>query len=72
MSEPAVIQLRPPPGERVTTVEEAGRMLGLSRSAAYRCAAAGQLPTVRLGRKLKVPLDALDRMLGAASSPTEG
>jgi excisionase family DNA binding protein len=59
------------PGRRVVTVEEAGEMLGLKRSTAYRCAKAGQIPTVRLGRYLKVPLDALENLLQGVD-PTLG
>jgi excisionase family DNA binding protein len=33
------------------TVEDAGRLLGISRRAAYRAAAAGHLPVIRLGRR---------------------
>lgn len=36
------------------TVPRAGELLGISRSAAYRCAASGQLPTTRLGGRLYV------------------
>lgn len=46
------------------TVEEAGELLGLSRSAAYRAAAKGQLPTLRFGRRLFVPTVRLLDMLG--------
>lgn len=46
------------------TVEEAGELVGMSRSAAYRAAARGQLPTVRLGRRLRVPTAKFLSMLG--------
>lgn len=45
------------------TVPEAGQMLGLSRNAAYAAAERGEIPTIRIGRLLKVPKAALDRML---------
>lgn len=45
-------------------VEEAGELVGMSRSAAYRAAARGQLPTVRLGRRLRVPTAKFLTMLG--------
>ncbi len=48
---------------RTITVEEAGRRLGISRSAAYRCVELGQIPALRLGGRIKVPVDALERML---------
>jgi excisionase family DNA binding protein len=50
--------------ERLTyAVDEAGKLLGLSRNTAYTLAKTGQLPTVRLGRRLLVPKAALERLL---------
>jgi excisionase family DNA binding protein len=46
------------------SVEEAAVLLGVSRSAAYRAAKAGQLQTFRMGRRLLVPTVPLLRMLG--------
>jgi excisionase family DNA binding protein len=46
------------------SVEEAAVLLGVSRSAAYRAAKAGQLRTFRMGRRLLVPTAPLLRMLG--------
>ena len=46
------------------TVEQAGQVLGLSRSAAYRAAARGELPTVRFGGRLRVPTARLRQLLG--------
>ena len=48
------------------SVEEAGRLLGVSRGLAYELAATGKLPTVRLGRRLVVPKVALERLLEEA------
>jgi excisionase family DNA binding protein len=45
------------------SVEEAGRILGISRGAAYARAGDGSLPTVRLGKRLLVPKSALQKML---------
>lgn len=51
--------------ERATcSVPEAGDLLGLSRSAAYRAVDEGQIPTIRLGRRLVVPVPELRRMIG--------
>lgn len=55
---------------RTLTVEQAAERLGISRSAAYRCVHLGQIPALRLGRKLKVPTDRLEAML--AADPTLG
>lgn len=46
------------------TVEEAGRLLGLSRGSAYEAAKRGDLPTIRIGRRYLVPTAPLRRMLG--------
>lgn len=46
------------------SVDEAARLLGVSRSAAYRAAAAGDIPTLRLGRRLYVPTARLLELLG--------
>jgi len=48
---------------RTYTIEEAGRLLGLSRNSAYARATDGSLPTIRFGRRLLVPKAALDRLL---------
>ncbi len=54
------------------SVEEAGALLGLSRSAAYRAAQSGELRTLRYGRRLLVPTVPLLRLLDLlpAEEPT--
>jgi excisionase family DNA binding protein len=47
----------------VYDVPEAGAKLGLSRNGSYEAAARGEIPTIRIGRLLKVPKAAFDRML---------
>jgi excisionase family DNA binding protein len=54
------------------TVEEAGRLLGIGRGLAYQAARAGELPTVRLGRRLLVPRAALMALLNANETATNG
>jgi excisionase family DNA binding protein len=46
------------------SVEQAAELLGVSRSAAYRAAKAGQLVTFRVGRRLLVPTAPLLRVVG--------
>lgn len=53
----------------VYNVPEAGELLGLSRNASYEAAARGEIPTLKIGRLLKVPKVAFDRMLEAAGAP---
>lgn len=47
----------------VLTVEEAAVMLRIGRSAAYEAVRRGQIPALRLGRKLRVPRRAVVRIL---------
>jgi len=49
--------------QEVLGVEEAGKRLSLNRTAAYNAVRRGQIPAIRLGRKLVVPVKALERML---------
>jgi excisionase family DNA binding protein len=46
------------------SVGHAAKLLGVSRSAANRAAASGQLPTITFGRRLLVPTSRLLEMLG--------
>lgn len=46
------------------SVEEGGAVLGLGRAASYAAAKRGDLPTIRIGRRLVVPSVALLRLLG--------
>ncbi len=48
------------------SVPEAGVVLGLSRNAAYAAAARGEIPVLRIGSRLLVPMAALDRLLETA------
>ena len=48
------------------TVEEAGRRLGVGRCSAYALAKSGQMPTLRLGRRIVVPVVAFERWLAGA------
>ncbi len=57
-----------PLAERVAlSVEEAGALLGISRDLAYDLVARGELPSVRLGRRLVVPRRALEGTLDRLS-----
>jgi excisionase family DNA binding protein len=49
------------------SVEEAGRLLGIGRGLAYEAARSGQIPTIRLGRRLLVPRGRLLELLGEPS-----
>jgi excisionase family DNA binding protein len=46
------------------SITEAADTLGIGRTLAYELARTGELPTIRLGRRLVVPRRALQRLLG--------
>ncbi|HEV2070610.1 MAG TPA: helix-turn-helix domain-containing protein [Acidimicrobiales bacterium] len=48
------------------TVDEAAALIGVSRSTAYDLAAADELPTVRLRRRILVPVESLADLLGVS------
>jgi excisionase family DNA binding protein len=51
----------------VLTIEEAAEILRIGRSAAYAAAKSGDLPTIRVGRLLRVPRYRLEQMLGSGA-----
>lgn len=58
-------------GRLTCTVPEAGQVLGIGRDAAYRAAADGTIPTLRLGRRIVVPIPKLMALLGATPDMDE-
>jgi len=50
--------------DRLTlSVDEAGKMLGLSRGLMYQAVRKGEVPSIRIGRRILIPRAALYRML---------
>jgi len=50
--------------ERLTvSVPEAAKMLGISKNSAYNAVARGSVPSLRIGKRIVVPLAALRRIL---------
>jgi len=47
------------------SVEQAAKLLGVSRTTGFRLAASGGLPTIRLGRRILVPKVQIERLLRA-------
>ena len=45
------------------TVPEAAKMLGIGRNQAYKAAHSGEIPTIKIGKRLLVPVAALQRKL---------
>ena len=52
------------PAQRLTmTVEEAAVALGISRATAYEAVSRGEIPCIRIGRRILIPKVALNRLL---------
>jgi excisionase family DNA binding protein len=51
------------------TVEQAGQVLGIGRSTAYELVRTGEIESIRLRRRIVVPIGALAELLGV--SPAE-
>lgn len=52
------------------SVPEAARLLGISRNTAYKAAQTGELPAVRIGRRLVVPVSRLMELLEKGDAGT--
>ena len=52
------------------SIEDAGRLLGVSRTTAYKAAKTGDLPTIQIGGRKLVPTARLRDLLGIANPPT--
>jgi excisionase family DNA binding protein len=60
-------------GERLTySLSEVGRLLGLGRNSVYAAVKNGELPTLRIGRRLLVPKAKLDRLLTGTKAVSRG
>lgn len=53
-------------GRLTLTVEEAAKQLGIGRTSAYAACRAGQIPILRVGRRLLIPRTALEALLASA------
>lgn len=57
--------------ERMTmSVEEAAAVLGISRALAYELVRRGELPRLRLGRRVVIPRRALENLVASAVANT--
>jgi hypothetical protein len=57
---------------KTLSVPEAGRVyFGLGRNASYEAAKRGEIPVIRIGRRLRAPIVALDRKLEQAGHEPE-
>ncbi len=59
--------------EKLTlTVDETARCLGIGRNSAYEAIARGEIPVVKIGKRLLVPKAALEILLAAGQSKKNG
>ena len=54
--------------KRAISIPEAAETLGIGVSKAYEAANSGEIPTIRIGKRILVPVAALERMLERVTS----
>ena len=59
------------PEPLVYTVEQTAELLATGRTSTYEAIRRGEIPSVRIGRSLRVPRHALDNLLNC-HGPTDG
>lgn len=67
-----MIDEKPKTGRLTMSVPEAGDLLGIGRNQAYEAARRGDIPVIRIGKRLLVPVRALERMLDGVKPTNEG
>jgi excisionase family DNA binding protein len=55
----------------VYSIEEASKILGIGRNLTYDAARRGEIPTIRIGKSIKIPKKALDQLLAEGSNIPE-
>lgn len=61
-----------PEGVHTLSVSQAADALGISRNVAYDAIRRGEIPSLRLGRKIRVPVAKLRAMLGEIDDDNGG
>lgn len=49
------------------SVDEAAKLLGISRNSAFRAVQTGELPSIRIGRRILIPRDRLRALVESGS-----
>jgi excisionase family DNA binding protein len=52
------------------TVEETAKCLGIGRNSAYEAVARGEIPVIKVGKRLLVPKAALEKLLNCNQTKT--
>ncbi len=55
--------------KQTLTVPETARVLGIGRHTAYMAVRAGAIPSLKIGRRILVPRQVVERMLAADRPP---
>lgn len=63
--------LSDPSGRVAIPLKEAARRLSIGRNSAYAAALSGEIPTIRIGKKILVPIRALEELLNSAGSSSK-
>jgi excisionase family DNA binding protein len=53
--------------KKTMTITEAAKVLGIGRNNAYAAARNGDIPTIKIGKRILVPTAPLKKMLGEAA-----
>lgn len=53
--------------QKTLHMEEAAKILGVSRATAYRAASRGEIPAIRVGKRVLVLREPLERLLNGVS-----
>jgi excisionase family DNA binding protein len=55
--------------EPTVSVDRAAKILGIGRASCYKAITAGELPSIRIGKRIVVPTAVLQRLLDPADTP---
>ncbi len=55
----------------ILSVNECAKMLKLSRGSAYQGCLTGEIPHIKIGRRILIPRVAIQRLLESASKPKD-
>jgi excisionase family DNA binding protein len=58
-------------GQPTCSVEQYGKIIGVSRNPAYEAVKRGDIPSIRIGGRIRIPTAPLKEMLGLTRSARE-
>jgi excisionase family DNA binding protein len=56
-------RMKDPEPRKTLTITEAAKILGIGRNQAYEAARRGEIPTIKIGKRILVPISALEKKL---------